>query len=73
MARSADFFLVQVGGYKLKCDSLAEHIFLEARWTFIIKNLELGEKAPIGGLEMEDRVCSDELCFTSLFYRLGDD
>ena len=35
--------------------------------------MELGAKAPIGELGMEDRVGSDELCFTSLFYRLGDD
>ena len=45
---------VQVGGYKLKCDSLAVHIILEASWTFIVKHLELGEKAPIGELGVED-------------------
>ena len=39
---------VQVGGYKLKCDSLAANIILEASWTFILKHLELGAKAPIG-------------------------
>ena len=64
---------VQVWGYKLKCDSLAAHIILEARWTFVVKHLELGAKAPIGELVMEDGVCSDELCFTSRFYRLGED
>ena len=67
------FCLMQVGGYKMKCDSLAAHIILEASWTFIVKNLELGAKAPIGELRMEDGVGSDELCFTSRFYRLGDD
>ena len=40
-------FLVHVGGYKLKRDSLAAHIILEDSWTFVIKNLELGAKAPI--------------------------
>ena len=30
---------VQVGGYKLKCDSLAAHIILESSWTFVVKNL----------------------------------
>ena len=65
--------LVQVGKYKLKCDSLAAHIIFEARWTFIIMHLELGTKAPIGEIGMEDGVGSDELCFTSQFYRLGDD
>ena len=64
--------LVQVGGYKLKCDSLVAHIILEASWTFIVKHLELGAKAPIGELGMEDGVGSDDLCFTSQFYRLGD-
>ena len=59
--------LVQVGGYKLKSDSLAAHIILEASWTFIVKHLELGMKAPIGELGMEDGVGSDELCFTSRF------
>ena len=56
---------VQVGGYKLKSDSLAAHIILEAIWTFVVKHLELGVKASIGELGMEDRVGSDELCFTS--------
>ena len=65
--------LVQVGGYKLKCDSLVAHIILEVRWTFVVKHLELGVKAPIGELVMEDIVGSDELCFTSQFYQLGDD
>ena len=67
------FCLVQVGGYKLKRDSLAAHIILEASWTFIVKHLELGVKAPVGELGVEDRVGSDELCFTSQFYRPGDD
>ena len=58
-------FSVQVGGYKLKSDSLAAHIILEASWKFVVKHLELGAKAPIGELGMEDRVVSDELCFTS--------
>ena len=62
-----------MGGYKLKCYSLAVHIILEASWTFIVKHLELGAKTPIGELVMEDRVGSNELCFTSRFYRLGDD
>ena len=53
------------GGYKLKCDSLAAHIILEASWTFVVKHLELGAKALIGELGMEDGVGSDELCFTS--------
>ena len=52
---------VQVGGYKLKCDSLTAHIILEASWIFIVKHLELGVKAPIGELGVEDRVGSDEL------------
>ena len=56
---------VQVGGYKLKSDSLAAHIILEASWTFIVKYFEIGAKAPIGELGMEDGVGSDELCFTS--------
>ena len=56
---------VQVGEYNLKSDSLAAHIILEARWTFVFKHLELWAKAPIGELGMEDRVGSDELCFTS--------
>ena len=59
------FCLVQVGGYKLISDSLAAHIILEASWKFVVKHLELGAKAPIGGLGMEDGVGSDELCFTS--------
>ena len=67
------FFSVQVGGYKLKFDSLVAHIILEARWTFIVKHLELGVEAPIGELGMEDGVGSDELCFTSRFYWLGGD
>ena len=33
---------VQVGGYKLKSDSLAVHRILEASWTFVVKHLELG-------------------------------
>ena len=65
--------LVQLGEYKLKCDSLAAHIILAASWTFVVKHLELGSKAPIGELGMEDGVGSDDLCFTSRFYRLGDD
>ena len=56
---------VQVGGYKMKSDSLAAHIILEVSWTFIVKHLEIGVKAPIGELGMEDGVGSDELCFTS--------
>ena len=35
--------------------------------------MELGAKAPIGELGVENGVGSDELCFTSRFYRLGDD
>ena len=46
---------------------------LEASWTLVVKNLEIGAKAPIGELGMEDGVGSDELCFTSRFYWLGDD
>ena len=42
--------LVQVGGYKLKRDSLAAHIILEESCTFVVKHLELGAKAPIGEL-----------------------
>ena len=57
--------LVQVGGYKLKIDSLAAYINLEASWTFVVKHLELGAKAPIGELGMENGVGLDELCFTS--------
>ena len=45
---------VQVGGYKLKSDSLAAHIIIEASWTFVVKHLELGAKARIGELGMED-------------------
>ena len=56
---------MQLGGYKLKSDSLAAHIILEACWTFIFKYLELGAKAPIGELGMEDGVGLDELFFTS--------
>ena len=48
--------LVQVGGYKLKSDSLAAHIILEASWTFVVKHLELGAKVPIGELGIEDGV-----------------
>ena len=59
------FCLVQVGGYKLKSDSLAAHIILGSRWTLVVKHLELGAKASIGELVMEDGVGSDELCFTS--------
>ena len=55
---------VQVGGYKLKSDSLAAHIILEASWTFVVKHLELGAKALIGELGMEDGVGSDDICFT---------
>ena len=53
--------LVQVGGYKLKRDSLEAHIILEAGCTFIFKHLEIGAKAPIGELGVEDGVGSDEL------------
>ena len=53
--------LMQVGGYKLKSDSLAAHIIIEARWTFIVNHLELGAKDPIGELGVEDIVGSDEL------------
>ena len=42
---------VQVGGYNMKSDSLAEHIILEASGTFVVKYLELGAKAPIGELK----------------------
>ena len=56
---------VQLGEYKLKSDSLPAHIILEASWTFVVKHLELGAKAPIGELGMDDGVGSDELCFTS--------
>ena len=62
-----------MGGYKLKFDSLAAQIILEASWIFVVKHLELGAKAPIGELGMEDGVGSDEICFTSRFYWLGDD
>ena len=65
--------LVQVGGYKPKCDSLAAHIILDASWTFIVKHLELGAKAQIGEIGMENGVGSDELCFTLQFYSFGDD
>ena len=54
-------FSVQVGGYNLISDSLALHIILEARLTFIVKNLELGEKAPVGELGLEDGVGLYEL------------
>ena len=53
--------LVQVGGYKLKYDSLAAHIILEASWTFIFEHLELGAKSLIGELGVEDGVGSDEI------------
>ena len=56
---------MQVGGYKLKNDSLAAHIILESSWTFVVKHLELGAKAPIGELGIEDRLGSDEILFTS--------
>ena len=62
-----------MGGYKLKCDSLAAHIIFEASWTFIVKHLELRTKALIDELGMEDGVGSDELFFALLFYQLGDD
>ena len=65
IARSTEFVFVQVRGYKLKSDSLAAHIILEASWIFVVKLFELGEKAVIGELGMEDIVGSDELCFTS--------
>ena len=54
-----------VGEYQLKSDSFAAHVILVASWTFVVKHLELWAKAPIGELGMEDRVGSDELCFTS--------
>ena len=57
----------------MKCDSLAAHIILEASWKVIVKHLELGAKAPIGELGMEDRVGLDELYFTLRFYWLRDD
>ena len=57
----------------MKCDSLAAHIILEASWIFVVKHLELGAKASIGELGMEDGVGSDKICFTSQFYRLGGD
>ena len=66
-------FLVQVGGYNLKYDSLTANIILEASWTFVVKYLELGAKTLIGEIGMEDGVGSYELCFTSRFYWLGDD
>ena len=65
IARLAEFVWCRWGGYKLKSDSLAAHIILEASWTFVVKNLELWVKALIGELCMEDGVGSDELCFTS--------
>ena len=49
------------GGYKLKRDSLAAHIILEAGCTFIVEHLELGAKALISELGVEDGVGSDEL------------
>ena len=73
MARSAEFFWCRWGGYKLKCDSLAAHIILEASWKFIVKHLELGSKSPIFDLGKEDGVGLDEICFTSRFYQLRDD
>ena len=54
-------FSVQVGGYKLKRNSLAAHIILEAGWTFIVEHLELGVKDRIGELGVEDGVGSDEI------------
>ena len=53
--------LVQVGGYKLTCDSLMAHIILEAGWTFIVEHFKFGAKAPVGELGVEDGVSSDEL------------
>ena len=64
---------VQVEGYKLKCDKLVAHIILESICALIVKHLELGDKAPIGELGTENGVGSDEICFISRFYRLGDD
>ena len=52
---------VNVGGYKLKRDTLVAHIIIEAEWTFIVNHLELGAKAPISELGVEDGVGSDEL------------
>ena len=52
---------MQVGGYKLKRDSLEAHIILEAGWTFIVGHLELWEKALIGELGVEDDVGLDDL------------
>ena len=51
MARSAEFFLVQVGGYKLKCDSLVAHIILESSWAFIVEHLELARRPRLVSLE----------------------
>ena len=62
-----------MAGYNWKRDSLAAHINLEASWTFIVKNLELGAKDPIGDIGVGGGVGSDEICFTSRFYWLGDD
>ena len=53
--------LVQVGGYKLRRDSLAADIILKAGWTFIVKHLELGENYPIDELGVKDGVGLDEL------------
>ena len=64
---------VQVGGYKLKRNSLAAHIILEAGWTFIVDHLELRAKSLISDLGVEDGVGSDDFYFTSRFDRLGDD
>ena len=61
MARSAEFVWCRWWGYKLKRDSLAAHIILEAGWTFIVDHLELGAKALIGELGVEEGVGSDEL------------
>ena len=52
IACSAEFVWCRWGGYKLKSDSLAAHIILEASWTFVFKHLELGTKAPLGELGM---------------------
>ena len=57
--------LEQVGGVQAGAIFLMSHIILEAAWTFIVNNLELGEKAPIGELGVEDKVGLDELLFTS--------
>ena len=48
----------------MKSDYLEAHIILEASWTFVVKHLELGAKAPIGELGMEEKLGSEGLCFT---------